>query len=38
MSQKRAVFLPVLALLSACTTMPIGPNVMVLPGAGKPCD
>jgi|ERR671919_444316 hypothetical protein len=38
MSQKRAVFLPVLALLSACTTMPIGPNVMVLSGAGKPFD
>jgi hypothetical protein len=38
MGQKWAVFLPVLALLSACTTMPIGPNVMVLPGAGKPFD
>jgi hypothetical protein len=38
MGQKWAVFLPVLVLLSACTTMPIGPNVMVLPGAGKPFD
>jgi hypothetical protein len=38
MSQKWAVFLPVLALLSACATMPVGPNVMVLPGAGKPFD
>jgi YMGG-like Gly-zipper len=38
MSTKWAVFLPVLTLLSACTTIPIGPNVMVLPGVGKPFD
>jgi hypothetical protein len=38
MERKWAVFLPMVVLLSACTTMPIGPNVMVLPGAGKPFD
>jgi hypothetical protein len=30
--------LPVIVLLSACTTLPTGPNVMVLPGVGKPFD
>jgi hypothetical protein len=30
--------LPVIALLGACTTLPTGPNVMVLPGVGKPFD
>jgi hypothetical protein len=38
MGQKWAVLLPALVLLSACTTRPVGPNVLVLPGAGKPFD
>jgi Glycine-zipper domain len=32
------VFLPVVVFLSACSTLPTGPNVMVLPGVGKPFD
>jgi hypothetical protein len=38
MVKKWALFLPLLLILSACVTMPTGPNVMVLPGAGKPFD
>jgi Glycine-zipper domain len=38
MSQKWGVFLPMVVFLGACTTLPTGPNVMVLPGAGKPFD
>jgi hypothetical protein len=33
-----AILLPVMALLTACATVPRGPMVMVLPGAGKPFD
>ena len=28
----------VMGVVSACATVPTGPNVMVLPGAGKPLD
>src|SRR5262245_42118297 len=38
MSKKWGVFLPMVVFLSACTTLPTGPNVMVLPGVGKPFD
>jgi Glycine-zipper domain len=38
MSQKWGVFLPMVVFLGACTTLPTGPNVMVLPGVGKPFD
>jgi Glycine-zipper domain len=38
MSKKWGVFLPIAVFLSACTTLPTGPNVMVLPGVGKPFD
>lgn len=38
MPKKWGIFLPVLVFLSACTTVPSGPNVMVLPGVGKPFD
>jgi len=36
----RRLALPVLAALAlgACATAPLGPSVMVLPGAGKPFD
>ena len=38
MSKKWGVFLPMVVFLGACTTLPTGPNVMVLPGVGKPFD
>jgi Glycine-zipper domain len=38
MSKSWGVVLPVIVVLSACTTLPTGPNVMVLPGVGKPFD
>jgi hypothetical protein len=38
MSKKWGMFLPIMVLLSACATAPTGPNVMVLPGVGKPFD
>src|SRR5918996_3563704 len=38
MSKKWGVFLALMVLLSACTSLPTGPNVMVLPGVGKPFD
>jgi hypothetical protein len=38
MSRKWGVFLPIVVFLSACTTLPTGPNAMVLPGVGKPFD
>jgi OmpA family protein len=37
--RKRWVMLVlVMSLVSACATVPTGPNVMVLPGGGKPFD
>ncbi len=38
MSKTWGVFLPIVIFLGACTTLPTGPNVMVLPGVGKPFD
>jgi hypothetical protein len=38
MSKKWWMSLPVMLCLSACATLPSGPTVMVLPGAGKPFD
>jgi Glycine-zipper domain len=38
MAKKRGMFLPIVVLLGACSTRPTGPNVMVLPGVGKPFD
>ncbi|HSF29088.1 MAG TPA: glycine zipper family protein [Candidatus Tectomicrobia bacterium] len=38
MSKKWWISLPMLVCISACTTLPAGPNVMVLPGVGKPFD
>jgi hypothetical protein len=38
MSQKWGAFIPMVVFFGACTTLPTGPNVMVLPGAGKPFD
>jgi hypothetical protein len=38
MPKTRWMILPMLVCLSACTTLPTGPNVMVLPGVGKPFD
>jgi hypothetical protein len=38
MSKLWGLVLPVIVVLSACTTLPTGPNVMVLPGVGKPFD
>src|SRR5262245_61538471 len=38
MSRKWGMLLPMMAFLGACTTLPTGPNVMVLPGVGKPFD
>src|ERR671922_1739745 len=38
MATKWGMVLPLLVFLSACTTIPTGPNVMVLPGAGKPFE
>ena len=38
MIKKWGLFFPVIVLLSACTTLPTGPNVMVMPGVGKPFD
>jgi hypothetical protein len=38
MSKKWRVFLALTILLGACSSLPIGPNVMVLPGVGKPFD
>jgi Glycine-zipper domain len=32
------MLLVVMGMVSACATVPTGPNVMVLPGAGKPFD
>jgi YmgG-like glycine-zipper protein len=38
MLKKGGMLLSILMLLSACATVPAGPNVMVLPGVGKPFD
>ena len=38
MSKTWGVFPLMLVFLGACTTLPTGPNVMVLPGVGKPFD
>ena len=38
MSQKWGAFLVMMVSLGACTALPTGPNVMVLPGVGKPFD
>jgi hypothetical protein len=38
MSKTWGVFLPMVVFLGACSTLPTGPNVMVLPGVGKPFD
>jgi YMGG-like Gly-zipper len=38
MSKKWGVMLSLVMGLGACTTLPTGPNVMVLPGVGKPFD
>jgi hypothetical protein len=38
MVKKWGMFLVIMVLLSACATLPSGPNVMVLPGVGKPFD
>jgi Glycine-zipper domain len=38
MSRKWGMLLPLMVFLGACTTLPTGPNVMVLPAAGKPFD
>jgi Glycine-zipper domain len=38
MSKLWGMVLPVMVVLSACATLPAGPNVMVLPGVGKPFD
>jgi hypothetical protein len=38
MSRKWSIFLPIMVCFSACTTLPAGPNVMVLPSVGKPFD
>jgi hypothetical protein len=38
MSAKWGMLIPLFLCLSACATVPTGPNVMVLPGAGKPFD
>ncbi|MGH8071806.1 MAG: YMGG-like glycine zipper-containing protein [Candidatus Entotheonellia bacterium] len=38
MLKKWGMVLPLLVFLSACTSLPTGPNVMVLPGVGKPFD
>jgi len=38
MAKQWGMFLPIVVFLSACTTLPSGPNVMVLPGVGKPFD
>jgi hypothetical protein len=38
MSKTWGVFLPLVVFLGACSTLPTGPNVMVLPGVGKPFD
>jgi hypothetical protein len=38
MIKKCMLLLSVMGLLSACATVPSGPNVMVLPAVGKPFD
>jgi Glycine-zipper domain len=38
MFKKWRVFLLTVVYLGACSTLPTGPNVMVLPGVGKPFD
>jgi hypothetical protein len=38
MSRKWGMLLPMIVFLGACTTLPTGPNVMVLPAVGKPFD
>jgi hypothetical protein len=38
MYKQWGLFFPLIIILSACTTVPTGPNVMVLPGVGKPFD
>ena len=38
MVRKWVVLLPMLGILSACATLPLGPSVLVLPGVGKPFD
>jgi hypothetical protein len=38
MVRKWLVLLPIIGLMTACATVPTGPTVMVLPGAGKPFD
>jgi len=35
---KRTVVLLLMLVMSGCATLPTGPSVMVLPGAGKPFD
>src|SRR5262249_39914687 len=37
-SRDIALLGPLLVLLSACAVLPTGPNVVALPGAGKPFD
>ena len=38
MLKKCVMLILVLGVVSACATVPTGPSVMVLPGAGKPFD
>jgi outer membrane lipoprotein SlyB len=38
MLKKCVLLILVLGVVSACATVPTGPSVMVLPGAGKPFD
>jgi Glycine-zipper domain len=38
MSKKWGMFLPIVVFLGACSTLPTGPKVMVLPGVGKPFE
>ena len=38
MVKRWVLLLPMIGLLSACATVPTGPNVMVLPGVGKPFE
>jgi hypothetical protein len=38
MSKKWGVCFSLIVFLGACPTLPTGPNVMVLPGVGKPFD
>jgi len=38
MAKHGIMLLSVVSLLSACTTLPLGPSVMVLPEVGKPFE